>query len=262
MLDAVLGDIAGKGYAVVDAFDPAPLAEIRATIFQAARGLLGWEGNDPDAFFNHFHDQALDAARLNDFRVALIRAFNEQADVGRLTWDAFAPLLLSLVGPDAAVQRATNLVIQMPHDLAVSPVHRDAPPNSLHEVVVWVPLVDCYGTKGMVVLSAEHTREALARRAAPGGGDAAMDDYVWSVADRVAVPYGKALFFWAGLIHAVPENVETETRWSLNLRYKNIFSPQGTKGMPEYFRILHLSPLSRLAFDAQRRQAVADLNPS
>lgn len=257
MQDELLQEIEANGYVIAPASDLAPLDAIQTAVFEEARRLSGHAGDDAYDFFNRFHEQTAPSLALNDFRVGLIRAFNTRLDVGRSVWDAFEPLLLRLVGPDAAVQRSTNLVIQAPHDLAVSPVHRDAPPSSPYEIVVWVPLVDCYGSKGMVVMNTAQTREALAMRKQPGG-DAAMEEFVWKNAAKIEVPYGKALFFWAGLIHAVPENQEQETRWSLNLRYKNLFSPQGTKGVPDYFRMLKLSPLSRIAFDDQRLQAVAE----
>ena len=41
--------------------------------------------------------------------------------------------------------------------------------------------------------------------------------------------FGEALIFWAPLLHCVTTNLEKETRWSLNFRYKNTISPYGTK---------------------------------
>ena len=67
--------------------------------------------------------------------------------------------------------------------------------------------------------------------------------------DELKVPFGKALLFWPGLVHGSHVNKEKETRWALNMRYKNIFSPCGPKGLTEFFDLLRLSPLAKIAFD-------------
>ena len=39
--------------------------------------------------------------------------------------------------------------------------HRDAPLNSSYEIVIWIPLVDCYKTKSMYILNFDKTNRAL-----------------------------------------------------------------------------------------------------
>ena len=45
-----------------------------------------------------------------------------------------------------------------------------------------------------------------------------------------------------------PENLENETRFSLNCRFKGIFTPYGDKKIGEYFEPITLKPMSRLGF--------------
>lgn len=245
---------ASDGYAVVEAVDRRALDCVRTALIASCPGL---QGDDSDAKLNRFHERGIEGAALNDYRLGVYRRFNSQVDAGKLIWQAFRDQLLRLVGPDVAVQQRVNLVIQPPSDSNQSPVHRDAPPNSLFEVVVWLPLVDCYGTKGMRVLNRSDTDAALRFLEGQSADYEAFTKFAMSHGEAVSVPYGSALLFWTRCVHAIPVNTESETRWSLNLRYKSVFTPYGTKGLPDYFRILELSPLSRLAIEEERQHRLA-----
>ena len=49
---------------------------------------------------------------------------------------------LSINSNDICVQNI-NFSIQRPSDQQRAPFHKDSPPNSPYEIVVWLPLVDC-----------------------------------------------------------------------------------------------------------------------
>ena len=49
------------------------------------------------------------------------------------------------------------------------------------------------------------------------------------------VDYGQFLIFNQGLPHGNVVNEINETRWSLNCRFKSIFSPYGDKKIGEFF---------------------------
>ena len=68
------------------------------------------------------------------------------------------------------------------------------------------------------------------------------------------VPFGSALIFWSGLFHGSIVNKEGESRLSLNIRYKNLFSPAGMKDQLRYFNILQTSQLIDLGLDFQYRE--------
>lgn len=247
------------GFALAPASAPETLDRLRAVLVEEAARLTGEEPDNPAAFLDTFHERGLTGSALNDFRLSLISAFNERFDAGQLVFEAFRDPLASLVGPDVAVQKSCNIVIQQPGDIDVSPVHRDSPPNSPFEVVVWIPLTRCYGTKGMSMLDRGQTESVLAELRAEDTTDAQQAyDRALAIGRPFDVDYGEACFFWAGLIHAIPVNRERETRWSLNIRYKNLFSPYGEKGLPDFFRILELSPLAALAIESERSAETAD----
>ena len=58
--------------------------------------------------------------------------------------------------------------------------------------------------------------------------------------------------FWAPLIHCVPKNTEKETRWSLNFRFKNMFSPMELRVI-DYFKTTNLSSITKLALEKKRK---------
>ena len=67
------------------------------------------------------------------------------------------------------------------------------------------------------------------------------------------VKFGEAVVFWSCLLHSVPENIENETRWTFNLRLKNLFTPYGKKGFLDYFEILKTSGLSNFGIDFEKK---------
>ena len=59
------------------------------------------------------------------------------------------------------MQNRINLSIQFPNDASsLLPLHSDIwSGDSPFEVVVWIPLVDCYGTKAMYILPPNHYKK-------------------------------------------------------------------------------------------------------
>jgi len=246
-----------KGYVIVPVSDSRALSELRQVVYHSAVEVLpdiepSSAKSDITEFFDQFHLRGLTGASLNDYRLELISRISSKVDVGEAVFKSLESSIEPLLGPDIVVQRWTNLVIQQPGDINVSPVHRDAPMNSHFEIVCWIPFNHCFETKGMIVLDKEQSEYVLELLADPYQGFDAFADFAMTQGSTLDVPYGHALIFWTGLVHAVPINQETSTRWSMNIRYKNFFSPFGSKGLPDFFKILKLSPLTRLALNAER----------
>jgi sporadic carbohydrate cluster 2OG-Fe(II) oxygenase len=246
-----------KGYAVIPVDHTEPLLQLRGEIFERAKPIFGHTGNDPERFFNEFHTMQITGARLNELRVKLITECTQHVDSGRFIFEALREKLVALLGPDLLVQKNTNLVIQQPEDPNPSEVHRDAPVNSPFELVAWVPLVDCYKSKCMYVLDRTATEEAAAKLRTPSDDWAGFEQFCMTHGREPDVPFGSALLFWPALYHGSRINRETTTRWSLNIRFKSLFSPTGMKEPFEFFKILQLSPLAKLGIDFQRKQVLS-----
>ena len=60
------------------------------------------------------------------------------------------------------------------------------------------------------------------------------------------IDYGQVLIFNQSLPHGNRVNRETETRWSLNCRFKNIFSPYGDNKIGEFFEPITLRAASEM----------------
>ena len=65
-------------------------------------------------------------------------------------------------------------------------------------------------------------------------------DLVW-----LKVNYGEILIFDQSLPHGNVVNREKETRWSMNIRFKGLFTPYGDKKLGEFFEPITLKPISK-----------------
>ncbi len=245
-----------SGFAVLPASNMAAMEQLRGEIFSRAKEVFGGQSNDPETFFNRFHERPVTGAQLNELRVKLIQRCTHEVDSGRLVYEGFKDSILELLGPDLLVQKNTNLVIQQPNDPNPSEVHRDAPLNSPYEITVWIPLVHCYRSKCLYLCDRKTTEEGLRMLGTVGDDWQRFEGFCLERGIEPDVPFGSAIFFWPGLFHGSRINAEPETRWSLNLRYKNLFAPSGLKDPFEFFKVFQLSPIAKLALDFQKRQVL------
>ena len=102
---------------------------------------------------NDIH-QIVGGAELNAFRMKIIHGLNAMEKLREMYFRVARPYLDALVGNELAMQLRVNLSIQLPEDdSSLLPVHADTwSGDSPFEVVVWLPLVDCYRTKAMYLL--------------------------------------------------------------------------------------------------------------
>ncbi len=241
-----------KGYDIIPAENKSKLFELKEKIFQKSKQLVEYQNEDMDEFFNKFHKYGLKGSALNEKRLEIIKYCTENLNVGKTVFEAFEKSITEFVGPDIVTQKTTNLVIQQPNDPDATGTHRDSPLNSPFEIVVWLPLVDVYGTKSMYIVEHKKVNEALELLKNSDSGFRDFSEFASNEGENLEVPFGSAVFFWPGLVHGIHVNKEDETRWTLNMRYKSIFSPCGSKGLVEFFDLLRLSPLSQMAFEYEK----------
>lgn len=242
-----------QGYDVFQADDLSVLRELREGIFERAKTLVPYKGEDCESFFNNFHQYGVTGSELNKVRLDLVNYSTKELRLNQTILHAFDKKLTALLGPDIAGQKTVNFVIHQPGDADQVPTHRDAPTNSNFEIVVWLPLGDVYKTKSMFVSDRKQSQNAL-KLLQDGRSYSEFCDYVQAHSIDLEAPFGSACFFAAGLAHGCKINRENETRWSLNVRYKNLFSPYALKGLIDFFEILKLSPMSKIAFSFERQE--------
>ncbi len=240
------------GHVILAAEDTAGLARIRDAAAGLAAKALGLDvPADAGAFLNAIHDH-VDVAGLNDFRLAVIAGLNQLPWLRAAYYGLARSALASLVGNELAMQRRINLSIQLPNDASsLLPVHADVwSGDSPFEVVVWLPLVDCRKTKSMYLLSPARNAEIHADMAAFRAKSA--EDLYNEIEPDVSfldIAYGQVLVFSQNILHGNIVNREPETRWTMNCRFKSLFSPYADKKLGEFFDPITLRAATRMGLD-------------
>jgi sporadic carbohydrate cluster 2OG-Fe(II) oxygenase len=240
------------GYVRAPVENPAALDRIRDAVAAAAcRHLslpLPLRAQD---FLDQIHTH-IDPVRLNDFRLAVFDEINA-ADWLRAAYFGLARQLIeTIVGNELAMQRRVNLSVQLPgDDSSLLPIHSDTwSGDSPFEVVLWVPLVDCYRTKTMYFVPPAATQRlqgelaSYETRGVEALYRAVEADLLW-----LDVPAGQVLLFNQNCAHGNRVNEEATTRWTLNCRFKGVFTPYADKKLGEFFEPITLRPASRIGLD-------------
>ncbi len=237
------------GYVVVEAENRSGLDQIRSLAASSARDHLGLPSSDDDGrLLNEIHAH-VDADTLNALRLAAINRLRTAAWFRPTYYSLARTALQQIVGNELAMQRGIGLSIQLPDDeSSLLPIHADVwDGDSPFEVVAWVPLVDCYQTKSMYILPLERDRARQADVSAnQHGGAEALFTAVSDDVTFLDIQYGSVLVFSQTLMHGNRVNRETETRWSMNCRFKSAMSPYAGKKLGEFFEPITLRPASKL----------------
>jgi len=243
-----------QGYLVVDVEDRAGLERLRLAIATLAAGHLGVElPDDTDGFLNGIHEY-VSIADLNALRMAVIAGINDEPWLRETYYGLARSVLDTIVGNELVMQRRVNLSMQLPNDdSSLLPVHSDVwDGDSPFEVVVWLPLVDCYKTKGMYILPP--SANAVHGAALKDFANKTTDDVLAAIGpdlDWPELPFGKVLVFTQTLMHGNQINEEPESRWSMNCRFKSLFSPFADKPMGEFFEPITIRAATRFGMDYQ-----------
>jgi sporadic carbohydrate cluster 2OG-Fe(II) oxygenase len=248
-----------QGYIIRPVADLEALESIRRQYIRLIGETLGTEAEaTPEVTLNQIH-QRVPVAGLNTFRLQIIRGFNSIEGIREMYFRVARPYLETLVGNELAMQLRINLSIQFPGDeSSLLPVHADTwSGDSPFEVVVWLPLVDCYATKAMYILPPQDSTD-LSREFVERAGSSSEDLYQ-SIKNNVRwleVRYGEVLVFDQALPHGNRVNEESETRWSMNCRFKGVFTPYGDKKIGEFFEPITLRAASKTGMAYQHPRTV------
>ena len=247
------------GYFIYDIKNLKLLDQLKNDIFLNSKKIISTSTSKKN-FFNNFHNLEKKIG-INEFRMKLMSKMNLRNKTSEQGYSMFSDIIQELFGSDIVTQKNANLVIQEPNDISQITVHRDAPPNSDYEIVVWLPLENTYKSKNMFIMNKEKTSKLINivnnLSMKKEKKEKIMDKYysfAFKNAKKNKIKYGQALLFWTALIHCVPKNIEKETRWSLNFRFKNTFTPYGTKGFPDYFKVISKSPVTKLAIEKEEKK--------
>lgn len=244
----LIEDFEERGYHIFDIEDGTGLKRIRRAVANQLSKEIGTPFEDISEFLNRAGDR-VSIADLNSVRLGIFNAMNREPWFRPTYYKLARGVLATLVGNELAMQRRINLSIQLPGDeSSLLSVHSDVwSGDSAFEVVVWVPLVDCYRTKSMFILPRKLNDEHSKRFAEFQGKDteelfrAIEPDVEW-----VTVSVGQGIIFTHTLMHGNRRNEEGEARWSINCRFKSLLSPYDTKRLGEFFEPITIRAATRL----------------
>ena len=162
--------------------------------------------------------------------------------------------LKNYLGQDILVQSKINLSIQMPNDKSsILSAHSDCwSSDSPFQLNLWIPLTNAYESNSMFIWSKKQSLNLMKKisnddfyQLSPSRLKASKDQFI-------KIFFGEILLFNPALIHGNILNKTNQTRISLNLRFKSLFSPEPTKKNPDrkfgtYYKKFCLSENTRFA---------------
>lgn len=240
------------GHVILPVEQPALLERMRGLIVAAAAQHLGVSlPADAGAFLDTVHT-LVDAPQLNALRLAVMDAIRSAAWFRPAYYQLARQALFTLVGNELAMQRRPGLSVQLPgDDSSLLHIHADVwDGDSAFEVVVWLPLVDCFASKSMYIVPMAKDR-AVQAGLAQFAGQGADDIFAAVKGDAVflTVPYGHVLVFTQTAMHGNRVNGEPTTRWSMNCRFKSLLSPYADKRLGEFFEPITIRPATRIGME-------------
>jgi sporadic carbohydrate cluster 2OG-Fe(II) oxygenase len=240
------------GYIIRSAGNLKSLEKIRSIFIKSIKRNIKINSKLKDSeIFNSIH-KVVKSKELNNFRLKIIGEINRNKEIRKLYFDLAKPYLDILVGNELAMQLRLNLSIQLPEDSgSLLPIHSDVwSGDSPFEIVVWIPLVDCYATKTMYILPPNKMKKM--NKIFLKSGKKSSGTIFNSIKKHVKwlnVKYGQILLFNQTLPHGNIVNREKETRWSMNCRFKSVFTPYRDKKLGEFFEPVTLRKISQLAIN-------------
>lgn len=243
-----------KGYAIVPLAERERLDRIRERVYARGLELLGLKGPKRPSlqkFFDHT-ERWLTPEALNGFRLGVIESLNRDPLLRPALYTMARRHIQWAIGNEIAMQRTINLSVQLPNDdSSLLPLHSDVwSGNSPYELVLWLPLVDCFKTKSMYLLERPKSEKIFKEFAKYKNFDA--EELFWKIKPEVKwldVPYGHAVLFTHSLLHGNRVNDEKTTRWTFNVRLKCLLTPYGSKELGESFLPATIRPATRIGFD-------------
>jgi sporadic carbohydrate cluster 2OG-Fe(II) oxygenase len=238
-----------NGYVIRNVADTKSLDYIQSQFIKLVKKNYKFEKNYNNEKILNFVHKKIKKKQLNDFRLKILNQINKDENCRYNYFKVSKPYLEAIVGNELVMQKKINLSIQLPEDQdSLLAVHSDVwSGDSPFEVVVWLPMVNCFRTKSMYILPAnaiDQFNKKISNK------NYQNSEKVFKLIEKkikwIKINYGQVLIFNQSLPHGNRINKELETRWSLNCRFKNIFSPYGDKKIGEFFEPITLRAASEI----------------
>ena len=244
-----------NGYIISKVENTAGLDFFKKFILNETRQILSINESIPDLEILNNLSKLININDLNEYRMLVHSKLNSLSWV-RPTFISFARNIIDqIIGLEIAVQKKINFNV-MPPNIEGSniPLHSDSHSGeSLYQCVLWLPLSDCFLTKSIFILPKKITSELnlnLLTLMENSGYDEILNKYkehlIW-----LNIPYGYFVLFSSNLYHGSVINETGQTRWSLNLRIKSLFSPYSSvdKSILNFYNAENILPATKWGLD-------------
>ena len=144
------------GYVIRNVADKKSLDYIQSQFIKLIKKNYEFEKNYNNEKILNFVHKKIKKNQLNNFRLKILNHINKNENCRYSYFKISKPYLEAIVGNELVMQKKINLSIQLPEDRdSLLAVHSDVwSGDSPFEVVVWLPLVNCFKTKSMYILPA------------------------------------------------------------------------------------------------------------
>ena len=164
---------------------------------------------------------------LNDLRLYVFKEINKNKKFKSNLFNSSKENVELCVGSELC-NSDINLSIQYPHDTSsLLDMHTDFfSGESLFQVNLWVPFVNVKKTQSLFIINPKNSIDILKeiknkkKISFKGLMKKNQKKMKW-----IDVKKGEAIIFSPNCLHGNVINKEKYTRWSINIRYKNLFSP-------------------------------------
>ena len=191
---------------------------------------------------------------INNLRISAFTKLNKDLDWKKLIFELIESEVTNLLGQDLLIQSKLNLSIQMPNDkTSLLPAHSDCwSADSPFQLNLWIPLTDAYSTNSMFIWSPEMTINLMNEVKKNNTKPLEIDNNQVMEEHFVDLKFGEILLFNPGIMHGNVQNKTNDTRVSLNVRIKSLFSPEPDERNPDrkvgtYYDIFKMSENTKFA---------------
>ena len=242
------------GYVILDVDDYEMLITFRHHVVDLVCAALGVQRTEDDGdFLNNFFTHC-PVDKLNEVRLLTYNTLNSASWSAPTYFQLAKRSLHTLLGNELAMQRKINLSVQFPNDdSSLLPIHADVfGGETPFQIVQWLPLVDCFKSKSMFIAPKKlcDTIYPMLVEYQQKGMDQLFEDIkdelIW-----LDVPFGKVLIFSPNFLHGNIINTESSVRWSMNCRFKGLFTPYtgAEKKLGSFYKPITIKPVTKIGLN-------------
>ena len=187
---------------------------------------------------------------LNDLRLYIFKKLNINKNFKNSIFNSAEKFIVETVGNEL-VSSDMNLSIQFPRDnSSLLDMHTDFfSGESIFQINLWVPFVSVKKTQSMFIINPSDSLNILKKLKKNKilNLKKILKEYQTTM-KWITLKKGEAILFSPNCLHGNIVNKEKNTRWSINVRYKNLYSPytslDNEKKIGSFYKPLSLKAVS------------------